>query len=307
MASQTERKPPNREEIVSYLKNRTNWGRWGADDGKGAINLITAEKRLAAARSVQKGRSVSLSRPWATTPGPGNPNPAQHFMRWFSGPDGSGGAVDYYGLIYHGYTTTHIDALCHVWNGDGMWNGRSPSEEISSRGTRFADVDQWRDGIVTRGVLLDVPKHRGQPFVTEDQPVHGWELDDIAREEGVTLEPGDAVLVYSGRENWHKAHPEWAGGTLGPGLDASTLPFLRDNDVSILGWDMMDAMPNAYGLNIPVHGAIYAFGVALLDNALLEPLAAACAEEGRYTFMLTIAPLRVIGGTGSPANPIALF
>jgi kynurenine formamidase len=307
MTSQSERRKPTRDEVLSYLKDRTNWGRWGADDGKGAINLITAEKRLDAARSVQKGRTVSLSRPWATMPGLGNPNPAQHFMRWFSGPNGSGGATDYYGISYHGYSTTHLDALCHVWDGNGMWNGRDPNQEINSRGTRFADVDQFKDGIVTRGVLLDVVKHRGEPFVTEEQPVHGWELSDIAAEQGVTLEPGDAVLVYSGRENWHKQHPEWAGGPHGPGLHASTLPFLRDNDVSILGWDMMDASPNEYDVSWTVHGALYAYGVALLDNALLEPLAAVCAEEGRYTFMLTIAPLRVSGGTGSPANPIALF
>jgi kynurenine formamidase len=307
MASHTERRLPTRDEVLSYLRDRTNWGRWGADDQRGAINLITPEKRLAATRLVQKGRAVSLSRPWATTPGPNNPNPAQHFLRWGSRPGGGGGVVDYYGLIYHGYTTTHIDALCHVWDENGMWNGRDPNREITSAGARFGDIDQWKDGIVTRGVLLDVVKHRGEPFVTEEKPVHGWELEEIAAAEGVTLEPGDAVLVYSGRENWHRAHPEWQGGPHGPGLHASVLPFLRDHDVAVLGWDLMDAYPNEYGVTWTVHGALYAYGVALLDNALLEPLADVCAEEGRYTFMLTIAPLRVIGGTGSPCNPIALF
>lgn len=301
-----ERKAPTKDEVLSYLSDRRNWNRWGKDDQRGAINLITPQKRAGAAALVKSGRSVSLSREWPKTPGPGNTNPAQHWMRWFDRGKG-GAAVDFYGISYHGYTTTHVDALCHVWDEHGLWNGRDPKVEITSNGTNWGDIDQWRDGIITRGVLLDVPKHRGEPFVTEEKPVHGWELAEIAAEEGVTLEPGDAVLVYSGRERWHQATPNWAGGPHGPGLHASCLPFIRDNDVALLGWDLMDAQPNEYGIPWTVHGAIFAYGVALLDNALLQPLAEACAEEGRYTFMLTIAPLRVVGGTGSPANPIALF
>jgi hypothetical protein len=82
---------------------------------------------------------------------------------------------------------------------------------------------------------------------------------------------------------------------------------MRDHDIAVLVWDMMDHMPNGYDIPWSVHGAIFAYGIALLDNALLQPLAEVCAQEGRYEFMLTIAPLKVIGGTGSPANPIALF
>jgi kynurenine formamidase len=169
-------------------------------------------------------------------------------------------------------------------------------------------VDQWREGIITRGVLLDVPRFRGEPYVTLEKPVHGWELEDIARAQGITVEPGDALLVYSGREALQAANPQWAGHTPpNPGLHASCLPFIRDHDVALLGWDLMDAAPNEYDVPWPVHGALFAYGIALLDNALLEPLADACAEEGRYEVMLTVAPLRVSGGTGSPANPIALF
>jgi kynurenine formamidase len=302
----SERRVPTRDEVLSYLKDRNNWGRWGADDQRGAINLITPEKRAQAAASVRSGRSVSLSREWPKTPGRGNPNPAQHWSRWFNYPTGGGAALDYYAISYHGYTTTHIDALCHVWADDGIYGGRNPQDVMTGNGARACDVDQWRDGIITRGVLLDVPRHRGEPFVTVDKPVHGWELEDIATEQGVTLEPGDALLVYSGREQWHKANADWAGGPHGAGLHASCLPFLRDNDVAVLGWDLMDAAHD-YGVPWTVHGALFAYGVALLDNCLLEPLAGVCAEEGRYTFMLTVAPLRVVGGTGSPTNPLALF
>ena len=215
--------------------------------------------------------------------------------------------VDFYGISYHGYAATHIDALCHVWDDEGMWGGRQPREVLTTNGTRWGGVEQWVDGIVTRAVLLDVPRFRGEPFVTLEKPVHGWELEDIAKAQGVAVEPGDALLVYSGRESFHKANPDWQGGTKSPGLHASCLPFVRDNDVSVLGWDLMDANPNEYGIAWAMHGALFSYGVALLDNALLEPLAAACAEEGRYEMLLTIAPLRVVGGTGSPVNPIAMF
>jgi kynurenine formamidase len=301
----SERHIPTKDEVLSYLRDRNNWGRWGADDQKGAINLITPAKRAQAAATVRSGRAVSLSREWPKTPGPGNPNPAQHWTRWFERENG-GGAVDYYAISYHGFAATHIDALCHVWAEDGIYGGRKPSEVLTGGGARVCDVDQWRDGIITRGVLLDVTRHRGEPFVTLEHPVHGWELEEIAAAQGVQLEPGDALLVYSGREAWYAATNDQPGGPRSPGLHASCLPFIRDNDVALLGWDLMDA-PNDYDIAWTVHGALFAYGVALLDNCLLQPLAEACAEEGRYTFMLTVAPLRVVGGTGSPANPLALF
>jgi kynurenine formamidase len=298
---------PDRQEVLGYLSERRNWGRWGKDDQQGALNLVTPEKRVAAARLVRSGRTVSLSREFPTTPGPGNPQPTQHWMRIV--PRGRGGfAADFYGTFYHGWASTHLDALCHTWDEHGMWNGRDPAREITFDGSRFGGVEHWKDGILTRGILLDVPRHRGEQYVRQDRPVHGWELEEIAKAHGLTLEPGDAVCVYSGREAWQVAHPDQAyGPEPRPGLHASCLPFLRDHDVAALAWDMMDLTPNGYELPWSVHGAIFAYGVALIDNALLEPLAEACAAERRYEFLLLVAPLRVIGGTGSPANPLAVF
>ena len=216
--------------------------------------------------------------------------------------------MDFYGVFYHGTATTHIDALCHVWDDQGLWDGKSPDEVLGFSGASYGTVDAWSDGILTRGVLLDVPRHRGTDYVTLDSPVHGWELDDIAAEQGVEIRPGDAVMVYSGRESYAAEHGgNWAGEPSRPGLHASCLRFVRDADISILGWDMMDASPNEYDIPWTVHGVIFAYGVALLDNSLLEPLANACADEGRHEFMLTINPLNVVGGTGSPVNPIAVF
>ncbi|HZQ34697.1 MAG TPA: cyclase family protein [Dehalococcoidia bacterium] len=301
-----QRTAPSKDEVLSWIREKNNWNRWGADDQKGAINLITPEKRVAAAKLVKSGRSVSLSREWPKTPAPNNPTPAQHFIRWFDRGEG-GAAIDFYGIQYHGYATTHVDALCHVWDENGLWNGRTPQQVLSPLGAVLNDIDQWREGIVTRGVLLDVPRFRSEPYVTMEKPVHGWELEEIAAKQGVKVEPGDAICVYSGREAWHAANPEWKGGATSPGLHASCLQFLREHDVAVLAWDLMDASPNEYGIPWSVHAAIFAFGVALIDNSLLQPLAEACAQEGRYEFMLTVAPLRVVGGTGSPANPLALF
>ncbi len=304
----TDRPLPTREDVESYLRDRRNWGRWGDRGAAGAINLIDDAKRLEAVSLVKRGRTVSLSRPFPVTPSEENPRPAVQFLMKADRPAGGGAATDYYGVAYHGTATTHIDALCHVWDGDGGWDGKNPDDNIRFDGVQYGTVDEWSDGILTRGVLLDVPRHRGVSHVTLDAPVHGWELQEIAAAQGVEVRPGDALGVYSGREKFAAANGGvWTRGAERPGLHASCLPYIRDTDVSLLVWDMMDAAPNEYNVPWTVHGAIFAYGVALVDNSLLEPLADVCAEEGRYEFMFTVNPLRVIGGTGSPANPIAVF
>ena len=175
-------------DYAAMYRDRRNWGRWGANDQVGAINTITAEKRAAAARLVRTGRTVSLSRVF---------EPPQHFMTKSTLGSGGGYVMDYLGFIYHGNTITHIDALCHIWDGDGMWQGRDHNEEITTQGAHFADITNWKDGIITKGVLLDVPRHRGEPYVTADAPVRGDELEAIARAQGVSVEAGDALLVHS--------------------------------------------------------------------------------------------------------------
>ncbi len=283
-------KLPSDADVRSWIRDRSNWGRWGKDDQLGALNLVTPAKRVAATRVVRNGRSVSLSRPFPKEPGPNNAYPAQHYMRTV--PRGKGGfAADYYGIFYHGIASTHIDALCHTWDEGGMWNGRDPKKEVTFEGATFGGVEHWSEGIITRCVMLDVPRHRGVASVTQDAPVHGWELDEILSKRGIRLEPGDAVAVYSGRDAWQANNPDtpygrpFGGGpNIRPGLHVSCLPFLRDHDVSLLVWDMLDHLPIGY-----------------------DPAAKACVEEGRDEFMLVIAPLRVVGGTGSPANPLAVF
>lgn len=305
-----------REDAHHVLRNRSNWGRWGADDEMGALNLITPAKRLQAASLVRSGRPVSLSRPFPKEPAGNVPRPALHYVETEDHAPG-GAVIDFYGISYHGMGCTHIDSLCHVWAEDGIYNGRRPQDVIGFKGATFGQIDNWRDGIVTRGVLLDVPRFRGTPYVTQDEPVHGWELEEICQARGTRVTPGDALVICSGREAWGQAQgcpwgsasPAAAPGSplARPGLHASCLEFIRETDAAVLVWDMMDMMPNGLDLPWSVHGAIFSFGLALVDNALLEPLARICAQEDRTDFMFVTSPLRVEGGTGSPANPLAIL
>jgi kynurenine formamidase len=297
---------PTAAEVRGYL-DRNNWGRWGDDDQRGAINLITPAKVLRAAQCIRSGETMTLSRPFPTAPNAGNPQPAEHFVKTFPRLDG-GLSVDYYGIFYHGFNATHIDALCHVWDHNGLWNGRDPEAEIERSGARWGDIEQWKDGIVTRGVLLDVAAYRGVEHITFDDPIHGDELDAVAQSQGTAIESGDAIVVHGGREAWSVANGPLGAAAQMPGLHASCLPFLRDNDIALLGGDFTDTEPTTYP-DIPwtVHGSIHAYGVAVIDNMLLTPLAEVCRSRGVHDFMFCTAPLRVTGGTGSPVNPLAVL
>ena len=311
-----ERPLPTEQEVLSWIRERRNWGRWGKDDQLGAINLITPAKRAAAARLVTSGRSVSLSRPFPKEPGPNNALPAHHYMRTL--PRGKGGfAADYYGIFYHGVASTHIDALCHTWDERRDVERARPEEgDHLRRRDASASVEHWQEGIITRCVMLDVPRHRGTQFVTEDRPVHGWELEDILTKRGMQARARRRRLRLLGPRGLAGAGPRAAvrpavrsdrPRSTRPGLHVSCLPFLRDHDVSVLVWDMLDQLPIGYDIPWAVHAASSPTACALVDNALLEPLAQACVEERRDEFMLIVSPLPVVGGTGSPANPLAVF
>jgi kynurenine formamidase len=310
-----ERRLPTKDEILAEAYTHTNWGRWGADDQRGAINLITDEKRVEAARLVRTGRAISLSLDYPKEASANNERPAQHFIRLIDRSEQAGhahgAAHDYYGVYFHGLSCTHLDALSHVWGRDGGWNGNEPRKLLAADGTRvtWGGVEHWRDGIVTRGVLLDIPRYRGKPCVELGEPIHGWELSEVAAAEGVELRPGDAIITYAGRDVWESTHGPWGAPRHSPrpGLHASCMRFLREADCSMLVWDMMEEEPNEYGLIRTVHSSIHSRGIALIDNAYLPQLVQACAELRQYEFMLVVAPLTVVGGTGSPVNPIAVL
>ena len=303
--SLADRTIPTPEEFLTYKERFSNWGRWGEDDQLGTLNHISDDVRQKAAGLVQTGRSVSCARPLATErvlSGPRNGAPAEHKMNI-----GGMACSDYIGVSYHGFANTHIDALCHIFSEDGqLYNGR-PSSEVTDEGAKTNSVDFWRDGIATRGVLYDIPRFRGDDYVAIDKPVHGWELEDVAKAEGVSPRAGDAVLVRSGSDAFWAANPDFQE-LWGAGVHASALEFLYEQNAALLGWDLQEAAGQELYGTLPIHSiAIPYMGLLLLDNANFDRLAAACAELGRWEFQLVIAPLIVIGGTGSPVNPIAML
>src|SRR5262245_26014703 len=148
-----------REDVENYLREHSNWGRWGTDDEKGAVNLITPEKVRQAAGLVRSGVTISMSRDYPAEPAPNNAQPADQRLTTKEVQPGYGAALDYLGLWYHGLTCTHIDALCHTWGDRGIFNGRDPEAVLDEHRASFGGVEHWADGLFTRGVLLDVPEH----------------------------------------------------------------------------------------------------------------------------------------------------
>ena len=307
--------PTTVEEYQAYKENYSNWGRWGADDQLGTLNHISQESVKYASSLVTEGHTVSCSNPVATSKvvdnEQRNPRPADHQV--MVGPASSG---DYIGVAFHGYVNTHIDALCHIFTGDSsqggrIYNDRDPSL-IREDGALTNSVDHWRDGIVTRGVLYDIPRMRGQEYVAPDEPIEGWHLAEWAESVGIDPRPGDAVLVRSGYEAFWEANAnfEFVHPPATPGNAPSVIEYLFDNDASLLGWDLQEAghKPYDYPARIPIHEVVIPhMGMPLLDNANFDRLGEACAERGRYEFLLIISPLVITGGTGSPVNPIATF
>jgi len=211
---------------------------------------------------------------------------------------------------------THIDALCHIFtenveSGGRLYNDRDPGL-ITERGASINSVENWRDGIVTRGVLYDIPRMRDQQYVTLDQPVQGWELEDWAARVGIKPRAGDAVLIRSGYESFWRDNPDFALSfpPNTPGNAPSIIEYLYDNNAALLGWDLQEAghLEQGYPGRVSIHEVLIPhMGLPLLDNANFERLAETCAELNRYEFLLVIAPLVINGGTGSPVNPIATF
>jgi kynurenine formamidase len=300
-------KPPlSAEQVLAFHKKLSNWGRFGPRDQLGTLNLITAEKRAAAAKSVKSGRVVSASRPLPTQPSLENPNPVAHHM---TGTASEGWGGDYFAIASHGFATSHIDALCHIFHEGKLYNGYS-IEKVTAHGALELGIHELRDGVVSRGVLLDVPRARGVSFLESGDPIFPEDLERAERDAGLRVESGDILLVRTGRWALRDARGAWDPRQLLAGLDASCLPWLHARGVAALGSDgVSDVIPSRVeGVSMPIHTvAIVALGLHLIDNLELEPLAAACVEEARWEFLLTLAPLVLFRGTASPVNPIALF
>ena len=301
-------------QLDGWFESISNWGRWGDDDQRGALNLITDAKRAEAASLVREGAIVSCAQELPKRPAPDNPTPVVHAMQGagdVSGRGGTGGgSSDYFAISPHGYATTHLDALCHIFHKDQMYNGH-PASMVTSIGARLNSIMAGQDGIVSRGVLLDIPALRGVDYLEPGERILVSDLEAAEEREGVRVTPGDILLVRTGRDERNAAEGRWDRMTGGlAGLSGETAPWLRERDVAVLGGDgVSDALPTLVPeWAMPIHTlALVALGVHLIDNMQLSRLADACASLGRWEFQLMLAPLRLAQGTGSPVNPIALF
>jgi kynurenine formamidase len=166
-----------------------------------------------------------------------------------------------------------------------------------------------KDGIFTRGVLLDIAGARGVPWLAPDEGVYAADLDAAEKRQKVRVEPGDCIFVYTGLQKREvKEGPENLGQRVGIMPDA--IRWMRQRDIAVYSGDCVDAFPNPYGPRYVIYFhaiTLAAMGLILLDIPALEPLVELCAEQGRSDFLVTMAPLRIKGGTGSPVNPIAIF
>lgn len=294
--------------VEQWMSELSNWGRWGDDDEMGALNHITPEKRRAALALATAGVSVSLSHNYLTEQAADATSPIGREML---GPDRPGPfRSDRYTFAYHGYAHSHMDSLCHMMHEGRMYNGYVRDEEVTASGCAKLAIVNFKQGIVTRGILMDIARLKGVDYLEPGTPIHVEDLEAWEREAGIRVEPGDIVFVRSGRWARRAELGPWATSERSAGLHASVAPWLHRRGVAMLGGDgTNDAMPSGVeGVAQPIHQlTIVAMGMPLFDNLDLEAVAAEAARQSRWEFLLVAAPLAMDGGTGSPLNPLAIF
>ncbi|HEX7472706.1 MAG TPA: cyclase family protein [Candidatus Limnocylindrales bacterium] len=307
------------EEFDHIFESVKNWGRWGPDDQLGTLNYITPEMVRAAAGLVRSGRRVSMEIPINTVAGPDNPNPAIHMVTQGHDIDihshGLRFGLDYLGMACHGDCHTHIDALCHISYKGLTYNGLPAEEVLTSQGGTTLDIAALHDGVVGRGVLLDIPRFRGVPWLEPGEAVTRAELEACEVAQGVHLGEGDIFVYRTGHHRrrlelgaWDNGWPPVGEGKAG--LHVDTVPWMHERRIAAFLPDGDgEAVPSTVpGMLYPIHPLqIVAMGMCTSDSLQFEDLAKACEAEGRWEFMVVGLPLRLPGGTGSPWNPIAIF
>jgi kynurenine formamidase len=301
------------EEFRELFRAVSNWGRWSDGGRRGALNHLTRDRVAAALRHARTGETVSLSQPLRTEAGIDMPEPADHHMTMLTDVDiGSGSlrfAKDYVGVDYHNEGHSHIDAFSHVAFDGQLFDGK-PDRSVTSEGALAGDIEVLRDGLVGRAVLLDVPRVRGVRWVEPGEHVFREDLEAAEREQGVRAGPGDILLVRTGHARRLAELEPWDTREAKSGLDPTTARFLAEREISVLGSDgNNDTAPSTTeGVAFPIHVlAINAMGVHLLDYLQFEDVVPRCEAEGRWEFLFVAAPLRIVGGTGSPLNAVAIF
>ncbi|MDQ6857763.1 MAG: cyclase family protein [Chloroflexota bacterium] len=313
-------------ELIALYERVDNTGRWGADDERGTLNHITAAKRIAAARLVTTGEVVSLAHPISPRESRPPGRVAQE-MQYERPPEQAGvpwNAGDRVTLEIHAASLTHVDCVSHIASHHHrVYNGRQFDSVAGVDGITHGSVFAQRAGIVSRGVLLDIPAALDIPWVPADGEVTAQDLERAERHGQIRVARGDVLIVRVGRGP--RVANEGADGPMSPGPSADAIEWFQRREIAAYGGDAPDrvtadgaavltgaAARDASGTRsqfiFPLHQvAIPAMGLVLIDQCSVEELAATCRRLGRYEFLFVAGPLPVRGGTGSAVNPLALF
>ncbi|MGW1669400.1 cyclase family protein [Streptomyces sp. NPDC002324] len=305
-------------EFHDIAKRVNNWGRWGADDEIGTLNLITDEVVRKAAASVRTGRRVPLALPLQqdgvqTGMMPGRVNPLHAMVQINQEIFGPGTVACSDDAVTMGLqAATHWDALTHVSHSGRIYNGR-PADTITSHGgAAFAGIDKARH-IVSRGVLLDIPRALGRDDdrLPGNHAVTPEDLDAAEELAGTRVRAGDIVLVRTGQIRTYLAGDKHAYAFPSPGLSVRTPEWFHARDVAAVANDTLTFEifpPEIEDLWLPVHALdLVEMGMPQGQNWNLEELSTACGQLGRYDFLLSAMPEPFVGATGTPVAPIALL
>jgi kynurenine formamidase len=303
------------EDFAKLQKQLSNWNRWGANDQMGAVNLITPQKRKAALGTVREGVSYSMARDAETKEAVDNPAPIIRKTTRVGrgqqpGSAGIGGTSDNFFISYHGYAHTHMDTLCHFLYDGKMYNGYS-QDEVTEDGAGRNSIINFKNGIITRGVLMDMARHKGLDWLEPGTAITPEDLEAWEKKAGVRVQSGDVMIVRTGRWPRRDAKGPWSIQGEGlAGLHMSCAPWLHARDVAILGGDgAQDVLPSqVQGVSQPIHAlCIVAMGMPIFDNLDLELVGREAEKRRRWDFLVTASPAAVPGATGSVLNPIATF
>ncbi len=307
--------PPMKTEADFHraMDELSNWGRWGSEDELGAANLITAEKRKQAAALVTEGISVSLAHDVNQEPAVDASAVLTREVLRVS-PTGASDRYEYSGS-YHGTIHSHLDALdCHIMYQGKGYNGVTYQQVEAAGGCPRGDINAHKHGIVTRGILFDATllpgKATAQGWLEPGTVINYDDLVELERIQGVRVEPGDVILLYTGRWQRRAALGAWPTSEGVAGYHADVAYFLKERGVAMIGHDMWNdvapsGIPNVF---LPLHSlALVSLGVSIFDNLDFGRVAEVAKELNRYSFMFTAAPLRIEMGMGSPINPLATF
>ncbi|MCL1830022.1 MAG: cyclase family protein [Oscillospiraceae bacterium] len=304
------------EEFNRLYESLKNWSKWGEDDQLGTLNYITPQLVVEATRLVKTGRCVSMAIPIDKVAGPDNAHPAIHYMSLTHDIDvdskNQGIATDFLGMQFHGDCHTHMDSLCHISYHGKLYNGVDASL-VDTSGAHTLDVTAYSSGIISRGVVIDVPRYRGVKWLEPGEAVTAEEIIAIEEFENVKLGQGDIMLFRTGQNLRRNELGPWNVGPEGEGragLDPYCMELLHSRKIAaFLPEGDGETIPaQVEGLRSPIHVLqITAMGLFCADSLQLDEVAEVCSELNRYECMVAIAPLRLPGGTGCPFNPIAVF